>query len=146
MTTQLPKSADWRTPVSAPWHILVVTDDQPCAAHCAALLRGEGYSVETADSVVAAMQQLREHPADLVLTDIVMPGGMNGRDLAVKLRERWPDLKVLYTSGYAYGATLEPLNGRGSHFIGKPFRRRDLAAKVREVLDEVPAAPARGAA
>jgi hypothetical protein len=67
---------------------------------------------------------------------------MNGRDLAEHLRERWPTLKVLYTSGFSHGMLDTPLSGQMSsqHLLGKPFRRRDLATKVREVLDEPAAA------
>jgi hypothetical protein len=67
---------------------------------------------------------------------------MNGRELAERLRERWPLLKVLYTSGFSHGMLDTALESRpvGKHLLGKPFRRRDLAAKVREVLDEPEAA------
>jgi FixJ family two-component response regulator len=66
-----------------------------------------------------------------------MPGGKNGRELAARMRERWPDLKVLFTSGYTDGAMPELADGmaEGLHFLAKPFRRKDLAIKVREALD-----------
>ena len=79
---------------------------------------------------------------DLLFTDMIMPGGMNGRELAEHLRRRQPGLKVLYTSGYAHGAmTGEPAGtAQVRHLLGKPYRRHDLATKVREVLDEPAAA------
>jgi CheY-like chemotaxis protein len=68
----------------------------------------------------------------LMFTDVVMPGGMNGPQLAVEARRRHPDLKVLLTSGYADAVTRErselPL-------LVKPYRKPELARKVREVLD-----------
>ena len=79
---------------------------------------------------------------DLLFTDMIMPGGMNGCELAEQLFVRRPGLKVLYTSGYAHGAIEGPLQGQRQdgppvrHLLGKPYRRRDLATKVREVLDE----------
>ena len=73
---------------------------------------------------------------DLLFTDVVMPGGINGRQLALRLRERWPDLPVLYTSGYAHGAlTIDGEQVPAKYVLGKPYRRRDLAAKLRETLD-----------
>jgi CheY-like chemotaxis protein len=79
---------------------------------------------------------------DLLFTDMVMPGGMSGRELAEHLHRRYPGLKVLYTSGYAHGAMPEEPTGAAQvrHLLGKPYRRHDLATKLREVLDE-PSAP-----
>jgi len=71
-----------------------------------------------------------------LFTDIVMPGRVNGFELAQQLRERLPDLKVLFTSGYTQGATLLPDGVSDGNCLGKPFRRRDLAAKIRETLDK----------
>ena len=67
-----------------------------------------------------------------------MPGGMNGRELAEHLHRRHPGLKVLYTSGHAHGAVTGKQAGVAQvrHVLGKPYRRHDLATKVREVLDE----------
>ena len=67
---------------------------------------------------------------------------MNGRELAEHLHRRYPGLKVLYTSGYAHGAMPEEPAGAAQvrHLLGKPYRRHDLATKVREVLDEPAAA------
>jgi CheY-like chemotaxis protein len=74
---------------------------------------------------------------DLLFTDVVMPGGMNGRQLALRLRERNPNLRVLYTSGYAHGRlTIDGESVPTKYLLGKPYRRADLAAKLREVLDE----------
>ncbi len=74
---------------------------------------------------------------DLLFTDVVMPGGMNGRQLADAALQRMPDLKVLFTSGYSedaivYQGRLDP----GVTLLGKPYRRAELVAKVQGVLDE----------
>jgi CheY-like chemotaxis protein len=73
---------------------------------------------------------------DLLLTDIVMSGGMNGRQLADELRRRQAGLKVLFTSGYTQGALDQGEPMPGTNFLGKPFRRAELAAKIRELLDD----------
>jgi FixJ family two-component response regulator len=74
---------------------------------------------------------------NLLLTDVIMPGPMNGRQLAERMCERWPDIRILYVSGYADGVLPELADGRagGTYFLAKPFRRRDLAHQVREALD-----------
>jgi CheY-like chemotaxis protein len=73
---------------------------------------------------------------DMLLTDIVMPGGMNGRQLADEALKLRPDLKVLFSSGYSENAIVH--HGRldaGVELLSKPYRLQDLAAKVRKVLD-----------
>jgi CheY-like chemotaxis protein len=97
-------------------------------------------AVENARLAIEAIEQ--GCAPDLLFTDMIMPGGMNGRELAEQLLVGRPGLKVLYTSGYAHGAIEGPLQGQHQggppvrHLLGKPYRRRDLATKVREVLDE----------
>jgi CheY-like chemotaxis protein len=73
---------------------------------------------------------------DLLLTDIVMPGGMNGRQLAFEATKRRPDLKVLFMTGYPRDAIVH--DGRldaGVHMIGKPFSYQELASRIRARLD-----------
>jgi PAS domain S-box-containing protein len=123
--------------------ILLVEDDRLVRAHTTIQLRDLGYDVVAAEHAQQALEAVeRGCVPDLLFTDIVMPGPLNGRDLAQKLSRRWPNLKVLYTSGYAHGAIdaagADSVFGR--HMLAKPYRRRDLAAKVREVLDEAIAA------
>ena len=71
----------------------------------------------------------------LLVTDLVMPGGMSGHDLAVELRRERPDLRVLYITGYS--AELEPRSDQdpGSALLQKPFGTTDLAIAVRRMLD-----------
>ena len=75
--------------------------------------------------------------SDLLLTDVIMPGGMNGRQLADRAREKYPSLKILYSSGYSSNVLLG--NGRldsDMELLSKPYSRKALAAKVRAVLDK----------
>jgi PAS domain S-box-containing protein len=123
--------------------ILLVEDDRLVRAHAEIQLRSLGYEVVASEDANKALEAVeRGCVPDLLFTDMVMPGGINGHELALRLRRRWPGLKVLYTSGYAHGMTdaisTDPTFGR--HMLAKPYRRRDLAAKVREVLDEPAAA------
>ncbi len=116
--------------------ILLVEDDDLVRDHVAAQLEGLGYSVVGARNGPEAMEQLREvDNFDLLFTDIVMPGGMNGRQLADAARKLKPSLPVLFTSGYTENAIVH--HGRldpGVHLLNKPYRRQELAAKVRQVL------------
>ncbi len=117
--------------------ILVVEDDALVRDHLVARLRGLGYTVIGAGSGPDAMKFLEDGPhIDLLLTDVVMPGGMNGNELASAARELRPLIKVLVTSGYSEDALAH--NGRldsGAELLRKPYRRGHLADKVRKVLD-----------
>ncbi len=123
--------------------ILLVEDDPLVRRHTETQLASLGYQVIAAENADQALDRVGNGTMpDLLFTDIVMPGSMNGRELAERLRERWPMLKVLYTSGFSHGMLDTRLGGQvaGKHLLDKPFRRRDLANKVREVLDEPAAA------
>ncbi len=117
--------------------ILVVEDDPLVRNFVALQLRDLGYSViEAADGPQA--RKLLEGGAkiDLLFTDVVMPGGMTGRQVADAAKRQRPNLKILFTSGYTENSIVN--HGRldaGVHFLSKPFRRQDLAIKVREALD-----------
>ena len=91
----------------------------------------------TATAGPPALDILRaQSDIDLLLTDVVLPGGMNGRQIVEAVEEIRPDLKVLYTSGYSENAIIHHGRlDRDVNFLGKPYRRTELAAKVREVLD-----------
>ncbi|MHB8789449.1 MAG: hybrid sensor histidine kinase/response regulator [Desulfobulbaceae bacterium] len=117
--------------------ILLVEDDVSLLRLARRLLGGLGYTVLDAATPGRAEALALEHAGrvDLLLTDVVMPE-MNGRELAGRLQALYPDLKVLYMSGYtadviAHRGVLET----GVHFIQKPFAKRALAEKIREVLD-----------
>jgi PAS domain S-box-containing protein len=116
--------------------ILLVEDDPLVRAHTEKQLIALGYRVLTAEKAANALALIGNGlEPDLLLTDIVMPGGMNGRELADAARELIPGLKVLFTSGYTQGAIVQgKAHEVGSNFIGKPFRRAELASKIRETL------------
>jgi CheY-like chemotaxis protein len=102
------------------------------------MLATMGYDVQVAPSAPAAVEMCALDPAtlpvDLLLTDIVMPE-MNGREVARRIRELRPEVKVLYMSGYTGDVLLQhgELEGDAS-MIAKPFSRDALASKVREAL------------
>ena len=116
--------------------ILLVEDDAMVREMVVVQLRALGYRVVSAVSGSQALEVLRrEGGFDLLFTDVVMPGGLNGRQLADEARKLIPGLRVIFSSGYADGAVdhhgrLDP----GVHLLNKPYRRKDLAMKVREAL------------
>ncbi len=117
--------------------ILVVEDDALVREHLVSQLQDLGYDVAGASSGPEAMELLhRGERYDLLFTDIVMPGGMNGRQLADEALRVAPRMRVLFTSGYSDNAIVH--HGRldyGVQLLSKPYRRQELAQKVRDVLD-----------
>jgi PAS domain S-box-containing protein len=126
--------------------ILLVEDDDMVRMYAEDLLCGLGYQVTTAADGPEALRVLEEQEAfDLLFTDIIMPGGMNGRQLAERAMALQPAMKVLYTSGYTENAVIH--HGRldpGVNLLSKPYRRAELAERVRVILDE-PAPAGEGA-
>ena len=120
--------------------ILVVEDDSALRAYTTEILTELGYRILEASSGAAALEILTRTPAiDLLFTDIVMPGGMNGRQLADEAVRRRPSLKVLFTTGYTRNAIVH--HGRldpGVELITKPYSFGDLGRKVRDMLDREP--------
>jgi CheY-like chemotaxis protein len=117
--------------------ILLVEDDELVRAHVEGLLGHLGYKVVSAENGVAALAIVeRGDRFDVLFTDMVMPGGMSGRNLVEKAVMLKPNLKVLYTSGYTENTAVH--NGqldRGVQFLHKPYRRQELAQKLRALLD-----------
>jgi CheY-like chemotaxis protein len=116
--------------------ILVVEDDQRVRRVSVRRLKELGYAIIEADSGPAALLVLdREEPIDVLFTDIVMPGGMTGLDLAHEARRRRPELKILFTSGYAEPAALKVgMLATNVSWLGKPHSTNELGAKLRELL------------
>jgi CheY-like chemotaxis protein len=116
---------------------ILLVDDNPemrgvARRHLVAL----GYQVSEADSGPAALERLTEGAAyDLLLTDVIMPDGMNGYQLAAAARQLRPEMKVLFTTGYSWPDQDDsaPRASNGA-MIRKPYRRQELAAAVRAVL------------
>ena len=117
--------------------VLVVEDRPEVGDVAQAFLEDYGYRVLRAGHGREALRLLETAgPVDLLFSDLIMPGGMNGVVLAREARRRWPRLKVLLTTGYAE-ASIERVDAGGSEFevITKPYRQQELARKVRLVLD-----------
>ena len=116
--------------------ILLVDDDAMVREMVVMQLQNLGYRVASAVNGSQALDLLkREGGFDLLFTDVVMPGGLNGRQLADEARKLSPGLRVILSSGYA--DTAVPHQGgldQGVHLLNKPYRRSDLAKKVREAL------------
>jgi PAS domain S-box-containing protein len=117
--------------------ILVVEDDEVLRSHATDILRELGYRVVAAENGVAALAALAQDPdINLLFTDVIMPGGLNGRQLANQALAAKPTLKVLFTTGYTRNAIVH--QGRldsDVDLIGKPYSFEQLAAKVRACLD-----------
>jgi signal transduction histidine kinase len=128
---------DPRIPSGQGETILVVEDEPAVREHSVTSLRELGYRVLAASDGHAALRVLaRETEIEVLFTDVGLPGGMSGRQLAEAARVLRPELKVLYTTGYArnaivHGGVLDP----GTELLPKPFSYRALAAKIRTVLD-----------
>jgi signal transduction histidine kinase len=120
--------------------ILVVEDDEPLRKLSVMTLQRLGYRVFEASTGAAALRQWNDYEGAiaLLLTDMVMPEGINGLDLAQRLRILKPDLKVIVSTGYSQEmARLSASKERDLTFLGKPYEMRLLAITVRECLDRV---------
>jgi signal transduction histidine kinase/CheY-like chemotaxis protein len=117
--------------------ILVVEDEPSVLAMAVESLTELGYLTKTATTGREALERLRVGGrVDLLFSDIVMPDGMNGVELAVEARRGWPGLNILLTSGYAAGALANPATlPLGVQIIAKPYRLEDLAQRLRSVID-----------
>lgn len=117
--------------------VLVVEDDDDVRAYSVDILRELGYRVIEAHDGPAALRLIdQQRRVDLLFTDVVLPGGLTGAQLAAQAKALRPSLKVLFTTGYARNAIIH--HGRldkGVQLIVKPFSFTDLAAKIRDVLD-----------
>ena len=149
ITLYLPRTAEQRTaaePVAAGSKnmprghetILVVEDEPSVRAVVVQLLRKLGYTVIEAEDGIKALERLDETgEIDMLFTDIVLPGGMTGKDVASEVLKRQPAVRLLYTSGYAAGVMDE--GGRvagGGEFLSKPYPMKTLASRIRDILDE----------
>jgi PAS domain S-box-containing protein len=115
-------------------HVLVVEDNNELRRTAVTVLERLGYRVSKAENAEAALSLLDggEH-IDLLFSDIVMTGRLTGRDLAQRVKTLRPRIKILLTTGYAEKASVD--GAQDWPILNKPYRRRELAAKVREALD-----------
>jgi CheY-like chemotaxis protein len=112
--------------------VLLVEDDQGVLEVVAAMIEELGYRVLTAQNGPEALSMLeRGEPIDLLFTDLVMPHGISGGELAQRARQLRPELKILLGSGYS--ARMSPAAG-DLPILGKPYRQAELATKLRAVL------------
>jgi CheY-like chemotaxis protein len=118
---------------------LVVEDNAALRRVVVRQLSELGYQVVEAENGAAGLQLLEEQSIDLLLTDVVMPGGVNGHELARRARQRWPQIKIVFTSGFSearLNGELDPLPA-STPLLSKPYRKEDLASAAREALDRV---------
>jgi two-component system CheB/CheR fusion protein len=119
--------------------VLVVEDNEALRRVVTRQLGELGYRVLAAEDAAAGLALLERQSIDLLLTDVVMPGGVNGRELARRARQRWPDIKIVFTSGFSEAR----LNGDAgplaacTPLLSKPYRKEELASAAREALDRV---------
>ncbi len=123
------------TPTGDSSTILVVEDDEAVRCLVKEVLDHNGYRVLEAEHGEAALEVWKEHGSeiDLLLTDMVMPGSVNGLELSQRLLAEQPDLKVIYTSGYSaelFGSDIQLEDGR--NYLPKPY----LSAKLTSILQK----------
>jgi len=122
--------------------VLLVEDENAVRHPALEFLKQCGYTVIEARDGLQAVDVVHKHerPIDLMVTDVVMPG-MSGGQLAELLAEKYPNMKVLFVSGYSEQVVLRHrIASLHSNFLQKPFTLKSLAAKVREMLDATAAA------
>ncbi|MCD8498289.1 MAG: response regulator [Alphaproteobacteria bacterium] len=117
--------------------ILLVEDEDAVRTFSQRALSNKGYEVLTADcgeSAMTLLENLEGKPLDLVVTDVVMPG-IDGPTLVQHIRKTSPKLKIIFVSGYTEDRLKDHM-GEGIYFLPKPFTLKQLAAKVKEVLED----------
>ena len=120
--------------------ILLVEDEIGLLELVREILQQYQYRVLIASSGVEALRVWDESngQVDLLLTDMIMPGGMTGTDLAAELKRRKPALKVIYASGYSSALTGKDFTQGDNIFLAKPYQPNQVAQLIRETLDSVP--------
>ena len=141
---QIPESPSEQVVRGGQETILLVEDESPVRGLIRRLLERVGYRVYEAASGVAALDVWREHRdrIDLLITDVVMPGGINGRELAERLVKDRPGLKVLFCSGYAedmFGS--DSRSADAFNFLEKPFDQKQFLQRVRQCIDQTRPGP-----
>jgi PAS domain S-box-containing protein len=124
-------------PVARPGETVVLVEDEPMVRlFMTDVLQDLGYNVLEASDGASGLNAVLSTPdVDLLITDVGLPGGMNGRQLADAARQKRPDLKVLFITGYAESAVV--INNRlerGMHVLSKPFTLEVLSAKISAIL------------
>jgi CheY-like chemotaxis protein len=112
--------------------VLAVEDNERLRRLVIRQLRGLGYDPIEAGSATEALAILERQRIDLLFSDVVMPGPLDGIELAQQVRERWPTVKVVLTSGFP-GTNLD--GQQAVRILTKPYRSAELEAALREALD-----------
>src|SRR5712691_9223546 len=115
--------------------VLAVEDNASLRRVVARQLTELGYRVLEAEDSQTALRILESEPVDLLFTDIVMPGGTSGYEIAGRVLARWPQIKVVLTSGFPENRANGDPHARGLRLLSKPYRRDDLGRLIRDVLD-----------
>lgn len=118
--------------------ILLVEDEAPVRAFSASALKNKGYTVLEAESGQEGLEQVKEHGKDieLIISDVIMPG-LNGTAMVDEIHKDFPDIPVIFISGYAEDVFDEHNRNRKEfNFLPKPYTLKQLAGKVKEVLSE----------
>jgi len=116
--------------------ILVIEDDEKVRAVTVKMLESMGYRTVSVENAAAARELLTRESVDLVLSDIILTGAMNGPEYVVEVRALYPDLPIVFMSGFPAEAAQE-INKYNAHgtLLSKPFRRLDLDRALRAALD-----------
>lgn len=116
--------------------ILLVEDETPVRLFAARALRNKGYTVLEADCGETAIEQMRQHgkTVEVIVTDVIMPG-MNGPTMVDKISVEYPNVKVIFISGYAEDVFVNNYGSeRSFNFLAKPFTLKQLASKIKDVV------------
>ena len=114
--------------------VLIVEDTEMVAKVAIHILSTMGFEVHKAEDAQQAIELFEKHKIDLLFTDIILPNGMNGKELSQKLRERQPDLPIIYTSGFTDGKLKhEDYQQENVEFLQKPYTKKDLVKIINEL-------------
>ncbi len=119
-------------------NILIVDDEADLLQLADQYLSDLGYQTRLAENAAQALEILaKENNIQLLFTDVIMPGGINGYELAEQATQQWPQLKVLLSSGFTSKTIAQNALARfATQLINKPYRKAELALRVRQLLDE----------
>jgi CheY-like chemotaxis protein len=115
--------------------VLVVEDDTPIRRIVVRYFRELGFNVVEAKNGSEAIAQLESTGIDVLFTDVVMPGSIDGYQLACLAQDRWPGLNVILTSGFPQTKLTNDLAATNFRLLSKPYRKTDLAQIVRDVAE-----------
>lgn len=137
LRTEIPASSNRTADAATGETVLVVDDEAAIRMVVVDRLQERGYQVLDAEDAASALRQIERIPKiDLLLTDVGLPGGTNGRQLADAARTMRPGLKVLFVTGFADPAVIAgPKGNPGLEVLSKPFTLEELCMRVRDILD-----------